>query len=86
MESKNKERFMYFLGGFVVACAALIVGATLLVQLPTDSGTLAIVSMAIGQMLGMAVAVVQYFFGSSKGSADKNEIIKEGVNGNNPQP
>ena len=75
MQDTTKERFMYFLGGFVVACAAIVVGMTLILKLPQDSGTLAIISMAIGQLLGMAVTVVGYFFGSSKSSADKNALL-----------
>jgi hypothetical protein len=73
MEQQNKERFMYVLAGAVVSCAAIITGATLLVKVPPENNTL--VSMAIGQLLGMAVTVVGYFFGSSKSSADKNDII-----------
>ena len=31
--------------------------------------------MLLGSVSSMAGAVVQYFFGSTKGSADKNEVI-----------
>ena len=33
------------------------------------------VFMLLGSVSSMAGAVVQYFFGSTKGSADKNEVI-----------
>ena len=75
MKDNSKERFMYILGGFVVLCFAIVVVMTLLLHLPTDSGTLAIISMAIGGLMGMAVSVVGYFFGSSKSSSDKNALL-----------
>ena len=73
MNPINKERFMYILGGFVVGCAVIVVG--FLVFYPLPQGNHDIVNISLGTLLGMAVNVVGYFFGSSKSSADKNEML-----------
>lgn len=66
---------MYILG------LALIVGffwlLTSLVYQAIPEGNKDILNIAVGALIGMAMAVVNYFFGSSKGSADKNEMLKK---------
>jgi multisubunit Na+/H+ antiporter MnhB subunit len=65
---------MYILGGFVVGCAAGVV--ILLVFRPVPLENKDIVNIALGTLLGMAVTVVGYFYGSSKSSSDKNEMLR----------
>ena len=67
---KSKEVFMYSLGalitlGFFATLAFLIVSG----KFPEA------VNLVIGTLLTTFGTVVGYFFGSSKGSADKNEMI-----------
>lgn len=69
-----KEGFMYTLGAFVVACSVTITG--MLYVYPVPQANHDAVMLAIGAVLGWAGSVVAYFFGSSKGSSDKTEIIK----------
>lgn len=80
---KLKEIYMYVLGGFVVGISAAIVAMLVFYPLPDVNKD--IVNIALGALLGQAVTVVSYFFGSSKSSADKNDMIKNGSN-NAPNP
>jgi len=73
MNPVSKERFMYIIGGFVIGCAVAIVALLVFVQLPETNKD--IVNISLGTLLGMAVTVVSYFFGSSKSSADKSEAM-----------
>jgi drug/metabolite transporter (DMT)-like permease len=77
---KPKEIFMYVLGAFVVGCSASVI--CLLIFFPVPSVNHDAIMMAVGTLLGMAVSVVGYFYGSSKGSSDKTDIIKSQ---NNPE-
>jgi len=80
---KMKEIYMYVLGGFVVGVSAVIIAMLVFYPLPEVNKD--IVNVALGALLGQAVTVVSYFFGSSKSSADKNEMLKSGnTNANNP--
>lgn len=72
---KAKEIFMYVLGAFIVGCSVTIVGLLIFNPLPVQNHD--IVNIAIGTLLGMAFSVVSYFYGSSKGSSDKNDLLKE---------
>ena len=75
MKNLTKETFMYVLGGFVVLMATAVVILTLILPIPEASHD--IVIFAIGQLMGMALAVVGYFYGSSKSSSDKNELLAQ---------
>jgi hypothetical protein len=68
-----KEIYMYLLGAFVVGCAVATVGLLVFFAIPTANHDA--IMLAIGALLGWAGGVVSYFFGSSKSSSDKTEII-----------
>jgi len=70
---KGKEIFMYSLAAVVVLSVFATVAMLVFADTPTQNSK--IVYMALGQELILAGIVVNYFFGSSKGSADKNEMI-----------
>jgi hypothetical protein len=80
MNPRTKEIYMYFLGGFVVAISAIIIICLIFQPLPEVNKD--IVNIALGALLGMAVTVVGYFFGSSKSSSDKNELLTNSGNEN----
>lgn len=69
----SKETFMYFLGGFVILASATVIGLLIFYPLPESNKD--IVNIALGTLLGMAVTVVGYFYGSSKSSSDKTDIM-----------
>jgi uncharacterized protein (UPF0333 family) len=67
-----KNIYMYALGG-VITVGFFVILFYLVKQgdLETETG------IAIGALIGAFSMVVSYFFGSSKGSADKNEMLKK---------
>lgn len=77
---KSKEIFMYALGamitfGFFATLIFLIISG----KFPES------VNLVIGTLLTTFGTVVGYFFGSSKGSSDKNEIIANSTPNTPPQ-
>ena len=72
---KAKEIYMYVLGALVVCCAVGTIG--MLVFNPLPEANHDVMMLAIGQMLGWAGSVVAYFYGSSKGSSDKTELLNK---------
>jgi D-alanyl-lipoteichoic acid acyltransferase DltB (MBOAT superfamily) len=73
MNPTSKERFMYIIGGFVIGCAVAIIALLVFYQLPETNKD--IVNISLGTLLGMAVNVVGFFFGSSKSSQDKTDLM-----------
>lgn len=71
--SKVKELFMEFFATLIVGIAILMVYALILHSVPPENKD--IINVALGMVLAMAKDVVSYYFGSSKGSADKDELL-----------
>jgi hypothetical protein len=75
---KAKEIYMYVLG------AIITIGffATLIVMISTNENGIngTTISLMVGALIAAFAAVYGYFYGSSKGSADKNETIKRLTN------
>lgn len=71
---KLKEIYMYLLGAFIVGCAITATIILVFHQVPETNRDM--VNISLGAILGMAVNVVGYFYGSSKSSADKTESLK----------
>lgn len=75
MNPKGKEIYMYILGALVIiACFAVFV---LIVNKEIPVGSKDAVMLGLGILLGMGGSVVNYFFGSSKSSADKDKVLGE---------
>jgi drug/metabolite transporter (DMT)-like permease len=68
-----KEGYMYLLGTFVMGVAFAAIAMIISVQIPQANHD--IVVMAVGVLLGWATNVVGYFYGSSKTSADKTQML-----------
>jgi len=73
---KVKDVFMYVLGAIVVL--SFIAITILLIVNPTLRDSLHLV---IGAWLTAFGTVVGYFFGSSKGSAEKNDLLSNAKKG-----
>ena len=69
---KSKDIFMYSLGGIIT-----IGFFSILFFLIKDGQYESTINLAIGSLIGAFGAVVGYFYGSSKGSSDKNDIINK---------
>ena len=73
---KTKEIAKYILGGMiVVGFFALLI---LLVCKSIPEGNTEMLHMVVGALIGAFVTVVGFHYGSSRGSQDKNDIIKDG--------
>ncbi|MCL4519449.1 MAG: hypothetical protein M1587_09655 [Thaumarchaeota archaeon] len=73
MKDKSKEIYQYVLGA-VIVLAAFGYGLSL-VRWEVPAGSKDAVMLAAGVLLALATSVVNYFFGSSKSSADKDKTI-----------
>ena len=70
---KTKDVFQYVLGALIViGFFALLV---VLVYKGVPEGNKDLLNIVVGSLIGSFSAIVGYFYGSSKGSADKNDII-----------
>lgn len=68
-----KEIYMYLLGAFVVGAACGVIVLLISHSLPDNNKD--VVNIALGALLGMAGSVVNYFYGSSKSSAEKTDLL-----------
>jgi len=81
MKELWKQIFQYALGAIVAVGLYWI--TYLLIMKAAPEGNKDALLIVLGVLAASFANVVGYFFGSSKGSADKNEIIK---NGTKPKP
>ena len=79
MKDLWKQIYQYVLGALAVAL--VILALWWLVSNPIPEGNRDVVMVLVGVIASGFTMVLGYFFGSSKGSADKNEIIKNGNGG-----
>ncbi len=75
MSKRIKDIFQYCLGGIIVLCFFGILYVLIFIELPPSNRD------AMNIMLGitgtLTAGVGNYFFGSSKGSSEKNDIIAD---------
>lgn len=70
MKAKAKEIYMYLLATVIIA------GFFITLVFMIRSGEYKTeVNMIVGALIGAFITVVGFFFGSSKSSSDKNEMI-----------
>ena len=69
---KAKEIYQYVLAAVIVL--AFFVVLVLMIEEGTEANP--VLNVMVGTLGTITVMVASYFFGSSKGSQDKNEIIK----------
>jgi len=72
---KNKEFYMYTLGSLIIIGFFTLL-AILMFQ-PIQESNRDVLNLVVGSLIGAFSTIVGYFFGSSKGSADKTQHIKE---------
>lgn len=70
---KFKDWFMFSLGALLAIGFFVILALLITVELPETNEK--ILYMAIGALVAKFSDVVGYFYGSSQGSSDKNDII-----------
>ena len=71
---KAKDVFQYALGAIIIVgfFALMIILAAR--EIPTENKDL--LNLVVGALIGSFATIVSYFYGSSKGSSDKNEMLK----------
>lgn len=74
---KTKEIFKYVLGGLISVGTFVLIGMLvwLIIKHP-ESPLRDVLVMAIGALIASFGTVVNFFYGSSKGSEDKTEILR----------
>lgn len=71
---KGKQIFQYILGGLIVVGFFLLLYFLLSAVVP--EGNKELLNITIGALIGSFTSIVGYFFGSSLGSAEKNDFLK----------
>ena len=77
---KAKEILMYVLAVIIVLSFLLLLALLIFQEVPALNSEL--LYTMVGVFGTMAITVINYYFGSSKGSADKTKIM---ANGNSPK-
>jgi len=72
---KTKDIAMYLLGGLICIGFFVLLGILLSKNIPSDNRD--VLNLVIGALIGSFTTVVTYFYGSSQGSKDKNEMLNK---------
>jgi hypothetical protein len=75
MNKTNEKVYMYILGAIIVIGFFSIIGIVFKLEMPQTNKDLGLI--VIGALVAKFGDVVGYFYGSSKGSADKTELINK---------
>jgi len=78
---KAKDIAMYVLGALIVLGFFTLLGILIFVQVPTGNND--VLNLAIGALITGFATVIGYFYGSSAGSAAKNDLLRQ-QNGKTP--
>lgn len=70
-----KDIFMYVLGAVIIICFFIVLWLLVFNPMPVDNKD--VLYLIIGALIGFAGSVVNYFYGSSSGSATKTEMLKK---------
>lgn len=76
MNKKTKDIFQYSLGALIVLCFFAILSVLMFIEIPPLNRDAMYIMLGITGTLTAGVG--SYFFGSSKGSSEKTEIIANG--------
>ena len=75
METKWKNIFQYVLGSLIVIGFFVLMVVLVYTSVPDQNKDL--LNLVVGALIGSFATVVGYFYGSSLGSSDKNELLKQ---------
>ena len=71
----SKDIFQYVLGSLIVTGFFVLLIVLVYSSVPTENKE--ILNLVIGALIGNFGAVVSYYYGSSKGSADKTGLLNK---------
>ena len=72
---KAKNIFQYALGALITIGFFTLLYMLLLSAVPAENKD--ILNIVVGALIGAFSSIVGYFYGSSLGSADKNELLRK---------
>lgn len=72
---KAKSIFQYLLGALIVAGFFVLMIVLVYRNVPAENKDL--LNLVVGALIGSFATVVGYFYGSSLGSSEKNELLKK---------
>jgi drug/metabolite transporter (DMT)-like permease len=72
---KAKNIFQYSLGGLIVIGFFVLMYLLLAQAVPEQNKD--ILNIVVGALIGSFTSIVGYFYGSSLGSADKNDLLRK---------
>ena len=75
MKTSTKEIYMYSLGALFILGYFALIGTILIKAIPSENKEIAL--MLFGTLTSGVALILGYFYGSSKGSADKNDLIRK---------
>jgi drug/metabolite transporter (DMT)-like permease len=75
MNKNIKDIFQYVLGAFIVIGFFFLLSRLIKSEIPETNREL--LSLIIGALIGSFTTVVGYFYGSSKGSAEKDLALRK---------
>ena len=79
---KGSDLFKYVLGALIVAGFFTLL--VLLVKSSVPEPNKDLLNLVVGALIGSFAGVVNYFFGSSAGSARKDQTISDALNDKSP--
>jgi len=71
----NEKNYLLVMAAVILAMIFILVGLMVFVPIPESGREHA--NYVLAFLLGVASTIVSYFWGSSKGSADKTELINK---------
>lgn len=77
---KSKQAFQYVLGALIVIGFFVLLYLLLSAAVPSENMDL--LNLVVGALIGSFATIVGYFYGSSLGSSEKNDFLKN--NGKTP--
>jgi hypothetical protein len=69
-----KDIFMYGLGALISICFFVVLYLLIFKPIPAENRD--VFYLILGALIGLESTIVNYFYGSSRGSSEKSEIIK----------
>jgi hypothetical protein len=75
MMKNTKDIFQYVLGGTIVIGFFLLLYMLINNEIPVANSE--VLNLVIGALIGSFATVVGYFYGSSKGSSEKTELLNK---------
>jgi len=70
---KSKDIFQYILGALIVAGFFVLLYLLISTEVPDKNSN--VLNLVVGSLIGSFSTIVGYFYGSSKGSSEKNDML-----------